>query len=155
MASASRSGTRWFAICLAESASSVTLIKHVRRSRAVPISLVSTLAAAAVAAGCGASRAQQQGWQTCVDRASETAVDRRYCDDDWSQQRPVGYVPHYHWYYYPRGYYWDAPGIGMRVPLGGSYGASPIGSTPMARTGASAVRGGFGSTAAGHAHAGA
>jgi hypothetical protein len=39
----------------------------------------------------------------------------------------------------------------MRVPGGGSYGAAPLGSMPMARTGASVVRGGFGSTAAGHA----
>jgi hypothetical protein len=112
------------------------------------------LAAAAVAAGCGSSRAQQQGWQTCVDRANETSVDRRYCDDDWGQQRPVGYVPHYYWYYYPRGFYWDAPGIGMRVPSGGNYGGAPLGSTPMARTGASAIRGGFGTTAAGHASVG-
>ncbi len=127
--------------------------EHVRSSRAVPISLVSTLAAAAIAAGCGSSRAQQQGWQTGVERAPETAVDRRYCDDDWGQARPAGYVPHYYWYYYPRGYYWDAPGIGMRVPGGGSYGAAPLGSMPMARTGGSAVRGGFGSTAAGHSTA--
>jgi hypothetical protein len=45
------------------------------------------LAAAAVAAGCGSSRAQQQGWQTCVERANETSVDRRYCDDDRGQAR--------------------------------------------------------------------
>jgi len=137
------------------SSHAVTLITHVRRSRAVPISLVSTLAAAAIAAGCGASRAQREGWQTCVDRTSQTAVDRRNCDDDWGRPRSVGYVPHYYWYYYPRGYYWGAPGIGMRVPVGGSYGAAPFGSTPMARSGASAVRGGFGSTAAGHSSAGA
>ena len=124
-----------------------------KKSRAVPISLVSTLAAAALAAGCGASR--QQGWQTCVDRTNQTAVDRRNCDDDWGAPRRVGYMPHYYWYYYPHGYYWNAPGIGMPVPMGGSSSASPLRSTPMARTGGSAVRGGFGSTAAGHSSGGA
>jgi hypothetical protein len=64
-------------------------------------------------------------------------------------------VPHYGWYYYPRSYYWEAPGIGSRVPDGGSIGASPFSSVPMARSG-SIVRGGLGSTAATHAagHAG-
>jgi hypothetical protein len=119
-----------------------------RKSRAVPISLISSLAAAAIAAGCG-SWGRREGWQTCVDRNSETAVDRQYCDDDWGQPRPYGYVPRYHWYYYPRGYYWNGPSIGMRVPAGGSYSGAPIASAPMARSGASAVRGGFGSTAAG------
>jgi len=121
-----------------------------KKSRAVPISLVSTLAAAAMAAGCG-SYGRRQGWQTCVDRVSNTAVDRRYCDDEWSQSRPGSYVPHYHWYYYPRGYYWNEPVIGMPVPAGGSYGRAPLGSVPIAHASVPAVRGGFGSTAAGHA----
>lgn len=116
------------------------------------LSLVSTLAVAAVASGCGA---RQQGWQTCVDRSNDTAVDRKYCDDEARGQRPYGYVPHYHWYYYPRGYYWNGPGIGMRVPVGGTYASAPVRSAPMSRSGASAVRGGFGSTAAGHSSAGA
>jgi hypothetical protein len=60
-------------------------------------------------------------------------------------------VPHYHWYYYPHGYYWNAPGIGIRVPSGGTYMRSPLSTARMARSGASAVRGGFGSTAAGRA----
>ena len=63
-------------------------------------------------------------------------------------------MPHYYWYYYPRGYYWDAPGFGMRVPNGGSYSRTPSVSAPMARSGASAVRGGFGSIAAGRAASG-
>ena len=116
-----------------------------KKSRAVPISLLSTLAAAALAAGCGS----RQGWQTCVDRNSGgTVVDDRYCNDERRFSHPSGYVPHYHWYYYPRGYYSDAPGIGSRVPPGGSYSLTPHVSAPMARSSASSsvVRGGFGSS---------
>jgi hypothetical protein len=120
-----------------------------RRSRNVPLSLVSALAGAALAAGCG-YRSQEQGWQTCVDRQSNTAVDSQACDQEAYQSHPSGYIPHYHWYYYPRGFYWDAPRIGMPVPMGGTFGTRPFSSVPMARTG-SVVRGGFGSTAAGHA----
>jgi len=121
----------------------------VKKSHAVPISLVSTLAAAAMAAGCGPWGGGQQGWQTCVDRASDTAVDRRYCDDESSQARPAGYVPQYHWYYYPRGYYWNEPSIGTHVPAGGSYSSAPFGSVRVAH--GTIARGGFGSTAVGHA----
>lgn len=124
-----------------------------KRSRAVPLSLVSTLALAAIASGCG-SIGRREGWQTCIDRNTNTAVDRTYCDQDWDVAPPSQYVPHYiphySWYYYPRGYYWDAPGIGMRVPPGGTYSRTPSHSAPMARSGVSAVRGGFGSTATGH-----
>jgi hypothetical protein len=90
-----------------------------------------------------------EGWQTCVDRERSTAVEQRYCDDESRQPVASGYVPHYGWYYYPRSYYWEAPGIGAVVPGGGSYGAQPFGSTPMARSGG-VVRGGLGATAAGH-----
>jgi hypothetical protein len=121
-----------------------------KRSRAVTISLVSHLAGAALASGCGSSKAQQQGWQTCVDRERSTAVEQRYCDDEVSRPVTSGYVPHYGWYYYPRSYYWQAPGIGSVIPAGGSFGDRSFGSVPMARTG-SVVRGGLGSTAAGHA----
>jgi|SRR3954452_12770134 hypothetical protein len=116
-----------------------------KKSVAIHIPLVSTLAAAALAAGCGS---QQQGWQTCVDRVQGTAVEQRYCDDERSRYATPGYRPHYGWYYYPRSYYWDAPGIGARVPPGGSWSAAPSLSAPMARTGV--VRGGLGSTASGH-----
>ena len=124
-----------------------------RKSRGVAISFVSHLAGAALASGCGSSRAQQQGWQTCVDRARSTAVEQRYCDDEVSRPVTSGYVPHYGWYYYPRSYYWEAPGIGAVVPGGGSYSAQPFSSMPMARSGA-VVRGGLGATAAGHATGG-
>jgi hypothetical protein len=124
-----------------------------KKSRAVPVPLVSTLAAAALAAGCGSSPSAQ-GWQTCVDRNQGTVVEQRYCDEEAPRTSMPGYGPHYGWYYYPRSYYWEAPTIGARVPTGGSYSALPLRSTPMARTGA-VVRGGFGSTAAGHAGAGA
>ena len=124
-----------------------------KKSRAVAISFVSTVASAALTAGCGSSPAQQ-GWQTCVDRAQGTAVEQQYCDGEASRSVTTGYVPHYGWYYYPRSYYWEAPGIGSRVPMGGSYSAQPFGGAPAARSGA-VVRGGLGSTAAGHASSGA
>jgi hypothetical protein len=66
-----------------------------KKSRAVTISLVSHVACAALASGCGSStRAQQPGWQTCVDRTYDTSVEQRYCDDEASRQATPGYVPH-------------------------------------------------------------
>jgi len=123
-----------------------------KKSLVVHVPLVSALAAAALAAGCG-SRSQAQGWQTCVDRASGTSVAQQYCDDEVARPSAPGYTPHYFWYYYPHSYYWSAPTIGSPVPVGGVYSARPFASTPMARTGA-VVRGGIGSTAAGHSSAG-
>jgi hypothetical protein len=126
----------------------------VKRSAAIRIPLVTTLAAAALAAGCGSQpglQQAQQGWQTCVDRAQGTSVEQTYCEDDTARTGATpGYYPHYYWYYFPRSYYWEAPPIGTRVPTGGAYGLHPFSSTPMARTG-SVVRGGFGSTASAHA----
>jgi hypothetical protein len=117
-----------------------------KKSFSVHVPLVTTLAAAAIASGCGSRR--QQGWQTCVDRGQGTVVEQRYCDDEAPRAASPGYVPHYGWYYYPRSYYWDAPGLGARVPTGGNWSATPFASAPMARTGV--VRGGLGSTASGH-----
>jgi hypothetical protein len=119
-----------------------------KKSGAVHVPLVSALAAAALAAGCGSRSPQAQGWQTCVDRASGTSVAQQYCDDESARPATPGYGPHYFWYYYPHSYYWNAPVLGSPVPAGGSYSARPFASAPMARTG-SVVRGGFGSTAAG------
>ena len=124
-----------------------------KKCRAVPLSLVSMLAAAAIASGCG-SFGRREGWQTCVDPNTDTAVSPEHCDSQQRYGYASGYVPHYRWYYFPRGYYWDAPGIGMRVPPGGTYSSTPHASAPMARSGLSAVRGGFGSTAAGHTSGG-
>jgi hypothetical protein len=125
----------------------------VKKSRAVAVPLVSTLAVAALAAGCGSSQpAQQQGWQSCVDRGQGTAVAQQYCDEEVARSSAPGYVPHYFWSYYPRSYYWDAPTVGSRVPQGGTYSVRPFHSTPMARSGV--VRGGLGSTASGHVSTG-
>jgi hypothetical protein len=120
-----------------------------KKSAAIHVPLVTTLAAAALASGCGSSGAQTQGWQSCVDRTQNVAVEQRYCDDESSRWFTPGYAPHYGWYYYPRSYYWDGPLIGSPVPGGGTWGTRPF-SAPMARTGA-VVRGGLGTTASGHA----
>jgi len=119
-----------------------------KRSVAIRIPLVTTLAAAAIASGCG-SKPPQQGWQTCVDRSSKVAVDQRYCDQEQDRYVDRTYRPRYGWYYYPHSYYWSAPSIGQRVPEGGAWGGHQFVSTPMARTG-SVARSGLGSTAAGH-----
>jgi hypothetical protein len=130
----------------------------VTRSRAVSVPLVSTLAAAALAAGCGSSHtpappAPAEGWQTCVDHSRGTAVEQRYCDEDTARASTPGYIPHYLWYYFPRGYYGSGPAIGSPVPEGGRWGTQPFASAPMSRTG-SIVRGGLGSTAAGASSSG-
>jgi hypothetical protein len=125
-----------------------------KKSRAVSTPLVATLAAAALAAGCGsppppAQQGQQvEGWQTCVDRARGTAVEQRYCDEDTARARMPGYAPLFLWYYFPRGHYSSGPALGSRVPEGGRWGTQPFSSAPMSRTG-SVVRGGLGGTAAG------
>ena len=124
-----------------------------KKSFAVHIPLVSTLAVAALAAGCGSSQPAQQGWQTCVDRTQKVAVDQRYCDEEAGRYTDRAYVPHYGWYYFPRGHYSAGPMIGSRVPDGGAWGGQPFSSAPMARTG-TVVRGGLGSTASGHASTG-
>jgi hypothetical protein len=109
-----------------------------------------------MAAGCG-SQPIQDGWQTCVDRNTNVSVDQRYCDTEtrtggWG----TSYFPHYHWYYYPRGFYTSAPPLGSPVPPGGTYAAAPFDSVRMAHGsfkgstlshGSSASRGGFGSSA--------
>ena len=146
-----------------------------KRSARVPLSILTTVASAALAAGCGSKPAPQQadqGWQTCVDRNQNTAVEQRYCDEEQGRVSQPGYVPHYGWYYYPRGPLFSAPGLGMPVPVGGSWGARPMDAVPVAHGGSAptsagssstvgrgnpstTTRGGFGSTASGHASGGA
>ena len=109
-----------------------------KKSRAVSVALLSTRAAAALAAGCGSSRTPQetQGWQACVERGRGIAVDQKYCDAELARPTTAGYTPRYGWYYFSRGYYWNGPAIGAPVPQGGSYGTRPFSSAPMSRTGA-------------------
>jgi hypothetical protein len=126
-----------------------------KRSARVQLSLVSTLASAALLAGCGSKPAQAEGWQTCVDHNKGVAVEQHYCDEDRARAGgQPGYVPLYSWYYYPHGLFSSASGLGMPVPVGGTYSAMPFTSIPTAHSG-SVTRGGFGSTAAGHASTGA
>ena len=108
--------------------------------------LVPPLAAAAVAAGCGSKpqplqgQGQGTGWQTCTDQQGRV-VDESQCDTARAGYRPGLF----RWYYYPYG---GMPyPMGWGVPLGGSYSATPHVGVPRA----SVVRGGFGTTGAGHA----
>ena len=39
-----------------------------------------------------------------VDRDTNIAVDQSHCDQDWDTPPSGQYIPHYSWYYYPRGY---------------------------------------------------
>lgn len=111
--------------------------------------LVPPLAAAAIAAGCGSKpqpplgQGQGAGWQTCTDQQGRV-VDDRQCDPSQNGYRPGLY----RWYYYPYG---GRPyPFGWSVPLGGTYSAAPH--PGVARAGV--VRGGFGSTGAGHSSVG-
>ena len=113
--------------------------------------IVPTLAAAAIASGCGSRPPQPQGqgdggWQTCTDQQGRV-VDERQCD-----QRASGYRPGlYRWYYYPYG--GRIYPLGYGVPLGGSYSNDPFGGVPTRSMGTPAgaprsgvVRNGFGKT---------
>jgi hypothetical protein len=105
--------------------------------------LVPTLAAAAIAAGCGSKSPQGQGqgtgWQTCTDQQGRV-VDDSQCDTNHPGYRPGLF----RWYYYPYG---GTPyPLGWGVPRGGSYAAAPFSGVPRAGV----VRGGFGTTGAGH-----
>lgn len=95
------------------------------------------LAAAALAAGCGMSRSDEEtrGWQTCVERGRGIAVEQRFCDEELARPATAGSKPRYGWYYFSRGYYWNGPAIGAEVPQGGSYSARPFASAPVSRTG--------------------
>ncbi len=110
-----------------------------RKSRFVKLSLVHVISAAALAAGCGDSGATHM--QTCVDN-NKTIVATERCDEEQRQNHGAGYVPFYHWYYYPRSY--GQPMIGNRAPESGTFSRP---STSVARP--NVVRGGFGSTAHG------
>jgi hypothetical protein len=115
--------------------------------------IVPTLAAAAIAAGCGSKPRQPQGqgdgaWQTCTDQQGRV-VDERQCDS-----RASGYRPGlFRWYYYPYG--GTMYPLGYGVPLGGSYASEPRAGVPTRSIGtpggtgaprSGVVRGGFGKT---------
>jgi hypothetical protein len=123
------------------------------------------LSAAAIAAGCGSrgtssavSSGSSAGWQTCVDN-NNLIADEKACENERRTSHSSGYVPMYHWYYYPFG---GRPyPVGYGIPLGGHH--SPIPFTGIRTqtigvpaTGAAVPRatyGGFGSTGAGHSSA--
>jgi hypothetical protein len=109
--------------------------------------IVPTLAAAAIAAGCGSKPPQPQGqgdggWQTCTDQQGRV-VDERQCD-----QQASGYRPGlFRWYYYPYG--GPIYPLGYGVPLGGTYANEPRAGVPTRSMGTprtGVVRSGFGKT---------
>jgi hypothetical protein len=114
--------------------------------------LIPSLAAAAIAAGCGRNappagqgqgQGQGTGWQTCTDQQG------RVVDDSQCSPQASGYRPGlYRWYYYPYG--GRTYPFGWGVPLGGTYSNEPHAGVP--RAGVS--RGGFGATASGHGSTG-
>jgi hypothetical protein len=125
-----------------------------KKSRAVRISLVSSLAGAALSAGCGTAGAlRRPGWQACVDRTQDIVVEARYCAEETNQPATADLARPYAWYYYPWTYYWEGPAIGAPVPRGGSYSMRPLAAVPTSGTGV-VERGGLGSTAAGHVSTG-
>ena len=110
-----------------------------KKSRSVSLCLVKSISVAALAAGCGSTPPPSQ--QVCIDGARNVVEEQR-CRDDAQRAQSGGYVPMYHWYYYPRSFGWT-PIMGSPVPVGGSFSA------PVASGWASIIRGGFGSTGAG------
>jgi hypothetical protein len=108
------------------------------RSQRIPLRLV-PIVAAAFLAGCGPQR------RSCVDQAGNVVVDTN-CTTPQSQGTGTSWdtrgssgIPYYHWYWY-RG---ARMGYGSHVSSGGWFSGGHASSATS--------RGGFGSTAAGHA----
>jgi hypothetical protein len=107
-----------------------------KRSQRAPLCLVPVVAAAFLA-GCGPPHRK-----SCIDQSGRVVADANCAapssagtGTSWDT-RSAG--PYYHWYWY-RG---PTPVIGSRAPVGSWFSASASSAT---------TRGGFGSTAAGHA----
>jgi hypothetical protein len=119
----------------------------VKKSRAVSVPLVASVAALAVASGCGSSNPTHQ--RLCGD-AKGIAVEVEKCEQEVRQTQPHGhgYMPLYHYYYAPvgRSYPVGSPlsGASLTAPSGpGVRVAAPSHGSPSSHT----VRGGFGSSA--------
>lgn len=115
----------------------------IKRSTCVSLGLTSALALSIT--GCGTSRSSALEAQRCVEQNGRV-VEERYCED--RRHGSFGYP--FRWYYGGRGYY---PG---QFAYGGGYSASGAGIPirPSSPGFSSAVRGGFGSTGAGHGSGG-
>ena len=134
-----------------------------RQSRRVPLVWLPVLSAAAIAAGCGSRGAAPNsasgstgGWQTCVDN-NNLVADEKNCENERRTSHGPGFVPLYHWYYYPFG--GRIYPVGYGIPQGGHHSAVPFTgirtqTMGIPRTGATVPRGtsygGFGSTGASH-----
>lgn len=116
-----------------------------KQSSRVPLVLLPILSAAAIAAGCGSQKTQ--GWQTCVDTDNRIA-DEQSCQNEQRRATGTGFVPMYHWYFYPYG---GRPyPVGYGIPQGGHHGSAVpfagIATRTMGvpATGAVAPRAGYG-----------
>lgn len=110
-----------------------------RKSRSVPVQIVSMVASMALAAGCGSPTHQK----LCGDNKG-VAVEPEKCEQEVkaATTHGHGYVPMYHWYYAPYGRSY-APGS----PLTGASMAAPTGKGVHIASPSSPVRGGFGGSA--------
>jgi hypothetical protein len=119
--------------------------------------LLPSLAAAAIASGCGSrNQGHTEGWQTCVDR-NNVVVDEARCQEEQRRPSMSGALPLYLWYYYP--FRSTIYPLGYGAPTGGYYSREPyagVGTRSMGvpQLGAAApspranvTRGGFGSSA--------
>jgi hypothetical protein len=89
-----------------------------KRSKAVPLGVVATVASLALTAGCGKSPTHRK---VCGD-ANGIAVEPEKCDEQARHARGPHYVPLYHWYYgpYGRNYSVGSPltGLSRTIPTG-------------------------------------
>ena len=69
-----------------------------KRSKTAPVTLLSAVAAMALAAGCGRPTHQQ----VCGD-ADGVVVDPQRCEEESRRTGGVGYLPLYAWFYGPYG----------------------------------------------------
>ena len=110
-----------------------------KKSKAVPVSLVASVAALALASGCGSRPYTHQ--RVCGD-AMGIAVEPEKCEQELPQPHAHGYVPLYHWYYGPYGRSYP-----VGAPLAGASLNAPTGSGVRIASPSSTTRGGFGSSA--------
>jgi hypothetical protein len=113
-----------------------------KKSSSVALLFLPTLAAVALANGCGSGAVSR----ACVDNA-QNIVSQGYCENE-RRDHPAGPY-NYHWYYYQGNY---APSSGHAS--GGSFFAPEGSSFAPHESVGSISRGGFGEIGSGHASGG-